>query len=72
MLHRSCWRALLPITAIGLVALLGGCVVYPSYPTYPAYSYGYGPAAPPYYGGGAYVGLGGGGGWHHRYWHDRW
>jgi hypothetical protein len=70
MMYRPRWRTMLPIAAIGLAAMLGGCVAYPAYPTYPAYSYGYGPPAPYY--GGAYVGYGGGGGWHHRYWRDRW
>ena len=50
-------RALLPVAAIGLAVLLGGCVAYPAYPGY-GYGYGYGA---PYYSG-AYVGFGGG--WH--------
>ena len=54
------FRRLLPIAAIGLAALLGGCVAYPAYPAY-GYGYGYGYPAPYY--GGAYVGWGGG-------WHD--
>jgi|tagenome__1003787_1003787.scaffolds.fasta_scaffold19727552_2 hypothetical protein len=51
-------RIALPLTALALAAMLGGCVVYPDYP---AYRY---PA--PYYGG-PYVGVGGGwhGGGHH-------
>ncbi|HEY4041787.1 MAG TPA: hypothetical protein VGM32_08065 [Rhodopila sp.] len=43
----------LPLAAIGLATMLGGCVVYPAYPAHPAYGYG-----GPYYGG--YVGFGGG------------
>jgi hypothetical protein len=57
MANRS--RLLLPLAALGLAVMLGGCVVYPAYPAYPGYGYGYGYA--PYYGG-AYVGYGGG--WH--------
>jgi hypothetical protein len=61
MAHPVCLRILLPVAALGVAAMLGGCVVYPSYP---AYSYGY---APSYSGG--YVALGGGG-WHEGRWHD--
>ncbi len=63
MAHRSSLRFLLPLAALGLVGMLGGCVAYP------AYGYGYG--APyygaPYYGGGWGHGHGWGheGGWHH-------
>jgi hypothetical protein len=55
------WRIVLPLAALVLAGLLGGCVVYPAYP-----AYGY---PPPYYGG-PYVGVGGGwhGGWHHGGW----
>ena len=66
-------RALLPLIALGLAAVLGGCVAYPAYP---GYGYGYSP----YYGGypaGGYVALDGGWGWHggdhdwgHRDWGD--
>jgi hypothetical protein len=48
-------RLMLPLAALGLAAMLGGCVVYPAYP---AYGYGY-PA--PYYGGVYYGGYYGGG-----------
>lgn len=54
-------RMLLPVAALTLAGMLGGCVVYPAYPAYPGYSaypaYGYGYA--PHYSGG-YVGYGGG------------
>lgn len=55
------YRALLPLAALGLAAVLGGCIAYPAYP---GYGYGYGYA--PYYGypAGGYVDLGVGGGWH--------
>jgi len=50
-------RLLLPLAALGVGTMLGGCVAYPAYP---AYGYGYAP----YYGG-SYVAVGGGyGGWH--------
>ncbi|HTB45180.1 MAG TPA: hypothetical protein VK741_16270 [Acetobacteraceae bacterium] len=56
-------RAVLPVVAaVGLTALLGGCVVAPAYP---GYGYGYGPAyayAP------GYVAVGGGWGWHGGGW----
>ncbi len=59
MLHRFDPRSLLPLGALSIAVMLGGCVVYPAYPSYPTYSsypaYGYGA---PYYGG-VYVG----GGW---------
>ncbi len=57
MARQSVLRLMLPLVALGLAAVLGGCVVYPAYPAYPAYGYGYGT---PYYGG---VYVGGGGGW---------
>ena len=53
-------RSILPIAALGLAALLGGCVAYPAYPGYSAYS-GYGYGTPVYVGG--YYGHGYGGGW---------
>jgi hypothetical protein len=53
---------LLPLLALGLATLLGGCVVYPD-----GYGYGYGYQPAPYYGG-AYVGYGGGWHHHHRGW----
>jgi hypothetical protein len=56
-------RSMLPWAALGLAALLGGCVAYPAYPGYPAYGYGYGYGAPAYVGGGYYGGYYGGG-WH--------
>jgi hypothetical protein len=69
MPNRYRLRSMLPVAAIGLAALLGGCVAYPAYPTYgynaPYYGGGY-----PYYGG-PYVGVGVGGGWREGGWHDR-
>jgi hypothetical protein len=56
-------RSMLPWAALGLAAMLGGCVAYPAYPGYPAYGYGYGYGAPVYVGG--YYGGGYGGGWRH-------
>ncbi len=56
----SLLRSILPLVALGVAALLGGCVVYPGYP-----AYGY--ASPGYYVGGYYGGGHGGergGGWH--------
>jgi hypothetical protein len=54
-------RAALPaIAALGLAALLGGCVAYPAYPDYGAYSPGYA------YPAGGYVAFGGGWGGHDR------
>ncbi len=50
--------ALLPVLALGLATLLGGCVVYPA-----GYGYGYQPA--PYYAG-PVVTYGGGWGRHYR------
>jgi hypothetical protein len=53
-------RRMLPLAALGLAAMLGGCVVYPAYP---GYGYGY---PSPYYGGAYYTGGWGGyygGGW---------
>jgi hypothetical protein len=57
-------RVMLPVfAALGLAALLGGCVAYPAYP---GYAYGYGPG----YGySPGYVAVGGGWGWHGG-WHD--
>jgi hypothetical protein len=54
--------ALSAVAALGLAALLGGCVVAPAYP---GYAYGYGPGygyAPGYVAVGG--GWGWGGGWH--------
>lgn len=48
------YRLAVSLAALGLAAMLGGCVVYPAYP---AYGYRY-PA--PYYGGGYYGGYYGG------------
>jgi hypothetical protein len=59
--YRFRLRSMLPLAALGLGVMLGGCVAYPAYPgygAYPAYGYGYGYGAPYY--GGAYVGWGGG------------
>jgi hypothetical protein len=55
-------RPLLSLAAIGLAAMLTGCVAYPAYPAYPGYGYGYG------YGYGAPVYVGVGGGWHDHGW----
>jgi hypothetical protein len=49
-------RVLPALAALGLLALLGGCVVAPAYP---GYGYGYGPGYAP-----GYVAVGGGWGWH--------
>jgi hypothetical protein len=50
-------RVVMPaLAALGLAALLGGCVVAPGYP---GYGYGYGTGYAP-----AYVAVGGGWGWH--------
>jgi hypothetical protein len=65
MANRFRLRLMLPLAALGLAAILGGCVAYPAYPAYPAYGYGYGYGAPYY--GGAYIGYGGG--WHDGGWH---
>jgi hypothetical protein len=60
---RSVRHALVPaLAALGLAALLGGCVVAPAYP-----DYGYGYGAPGYAPG--YVVVGSGWGWHGG-WHD--
>ncbi len=53
----------LPLAALALAALLGGCV-YPAYPGYGGY-YG-----APYYAGPT-VAFGGGWGWHDHGWHGR-
>ena len=54
-------RRLLPIAALAVAALLGGCV----YPAYPGYGYGYngGYYGAPYYAGPT-VAFGTGWGWH--------
>jgi hypothetical protein len=70
MANRYRLRSLLPLAALGLAAVLGGCVAYPAYPTY---GYGYGYNAPYY--GGTYVGVGDGWhdrGWREGGWHDGW
>ena len=55
----------LPLIALGLALLLGGCIVDPGY------GYGYGRERGYYYGGGYGGGYGGyGGGWGYRH-HDR-
>lgn len=56
-------RSMVPPAALGLAAMLTGCVAYPAYPTYRGYpAYGY---AAPYYDGyyGGYHGGYYGGGW---------
>ena len=45
-------RGLLPLAALALATLLGGCYAYPAYPGYGYYGGGYYGGAP-YYGGGA-------------------
>jgi hypothetical protein len=60
------FRKLLPIAALGLAALLGGCYAYPAYPGYGYYNNGYYGGGPSY--GGGVVAYGGGWGWH-RGWH---
>ncbi|WP_428485757.1 hypothetical protein [Rhodopila sp.] len=69
-------RFVLPLVALGVAAMLGGCVAYPAYPGYsgyagyPAYGYGYGYTP---YNSGGYIALGGGwhdGGEHEGGWHD--
>ena len=61
----------LPMAALALTALLGGCFVYPAYPGYGYYGGGYYGGG--YYGGGlaaaAVVTFGGGDGWHEGGWH---
>jgi hypothetical protein len=63
---------LLSLAAIGVAAMVGGCVAYPAYP---AYGDGYGGS---YDYGAPYVAYGGGwhgwhrDGWHHDGWHDGW
>jgi hypothetical protein len=60
-------RVLVPLGAVALALLLGGCV-YPAYPGYGYYGGGY--YGGPYYGGGVVAYSGG---WHDRWrWHDRW
>ncbi len=60
-------RWLMPLGALTLATLLGGCYAYPAYPGYGYYGGGYYGA--PYYGG-AVVVYGGGWGWHdHGGWH---
>jgi hypothetical protein len=63
----SSLHSTLPLLALGLAAMLGGCVAYPDYP-----SYGYGPAVSGYYVGGAYGGEHGDErrGESHRRYHD--
>ena len=72
-------RALLPLAALGLAAVLGGCIAYPAYPGYGYSGDGYGY---PYYGGypsTGYVEFGTGWGWRgddhgwggHHDWGDR-
>lgn len=60
-------RAALPaLAALGLAAILSGCVAYPDY------GYGYQPGyyAPAYgYPSGGYVAIGGGWGWGDHGWH---
>jgi hypothetical protein len=56
-------RCRLPLAALALAGLLGGCV-YPAYPGYGGY-YG-----APYYAGPT-VAVGGGWGWHDHGWHGR-
>ena len=57
-------RAIVPtLAALGLAALLSGCVAYPAYPDYGYGYYGY-PA-------GAYVSVGGDWGWGGD-WHGHW
>jgi hypothetical protein len=67
-------RSMLPLAALGLAAMLGGCVAYPAYSGYPAYGYGYGTAVPAYYAGGYYGYYGGAyyGGGHPGEWHNGW
>jgi hypothetical protein len=62
--RRSRW--LMPLGALALATLLGGCYAYPAYPGYGYYGGYYGG---PYYGGGAVVAYGGGWGWHDGGWH---
>ena len=68
-------RRLLPLAALTLVALLGGCVAYPGgYYGYNDGYYGSGYYGTPYYSG-ATVAIGSGWGWrggdHDRDWHER-
>jgi hypothetical protein len=60
MANRIARRFLMPLAALGLAAVLGGCVVYPAYPTY---GYGYGYPEPHYHGGYGYYHGGYGYGW---------
>ncbi len=60
---RALGRAMLPaLAALGLAALVSGCVAYPAYPSYGYYAPGYG------YAPGGYVAIGGGWGWHGGDW----
>jgi hypothetical protein len=58
MANRIARRLLMPLAAMGLAAVLGGCVIYPAYPTY-----GYGYPEPHYHGGYGYYHGGYGYGW---------
>jgi hypothetical protein len=60
MANRIARRFLMPLAALGLAAVLGGCVVYPAYPSY---GYGYGYPEPHYHGGYGYYHGGYGYGW---------
>jgi hypothetical protein len=62
MANRIARRFLMPLAALGLAAVLGGCVVYPAYPSY-GYGYGYGYPEPHYHGGYGYYHGGYGYGW---------
>jgi hypothetical protein len=62
MANRIARRFLMPLAALGLAAVLGGCVVYPAYPSY---GYGYGYPEPHYHGGYGYYHGGYGYGWRH-------
>ena len=50
-------RLLFPMAALGITAMLGGCVAYPAYPAYYGYPY-YGPGVGIYFGRGFYYGGG--------------
>jgi hypothetical protein len=71
---RAFVRAALPVlAAVGLAALVSGCVAYPAYPDYgyygPGYGYGYGYAPSGYVAFGGGWGWHGGGDWHGGDWH---